>query len=110
MSERLPRLSRRFVHQIIECMAEGVFTLDEDGRISSWNPAMEKITGYAAAEALGRQLRHPAVQPLHQPVLPERSEGVRPHETRPIRRQGMPAAPPRRSRCAGHQERAGRPR
>jgi PAS domain S-box-containing protein len=54
MPERLPRLSRRFVHQIIDCMAEGVFTLDEDGRISSWNPAMEKITGYPAAEALGR--------------------------------------------------------
>ena len=45
----------RFLHQIIECMAEGVFTLDAGGRITTWNPAMEKITGYAAGEALGKR-------------------------------------------------------
>jgi PAS domain S-box-containing protein len=47
-------LSRRFVQHIIDCMAEGVFTLDESGRITSWNPAMEAISGYAAAEAVGK--------------------------------------------------------
>ena len=47
-------LNRRFVQQIIDFMAEGVFTLDEAGRISSWNPAMEKITGYGIEEALGK--------------------------------------------------------
>lgn len=47
-------LNRRFVQQVIDCMAEGVFTLDEAGRITSWNPAMEKITGYPVASALGR--------------------------------------------------------
>jgi len=44
---------RRFLTQIIDSMAEGVFTLDREGRITSWNPAMEHITGYAAAEAIG---------------------------------------------------------
>jgi PAS domain S-box-containing protein len=43
-----------FFNQIIACMAEGVFTLDDAGRITTWNPAMEKITGYPAGEALGR--------------------------------------------------------
>jgi two-component system response regulator HydG len=47
-------LNRRFVQQVIECMAEGVFTLDEGGRITSWNPAMEKSTGYTAEAALGK--------------------------------------------------------
>ena len=47
-------LNRRFVQQVIDCMAEGVFTLDEGGRITSWNPAMEKITGYTAEAALGK--------------------------------------------------------
>ena len=43
----------RFLRQIIKSMADGVFTLDSDGRISSWNPSMERITGYSADEALG---------------------------------------------------------
>ncbi len=55
MSGSRPRLNPRFLSQMIECMAEGVFTLDASGRISSWNPAMERITGYAAQEALGKR-------------------------------------------------------
>jgi two-component system response regulator HydG len=44
----------RFVNQIIDSMADGVFTMDAGGRISSWNPSMERISGYTAQEALGR--------------------------------------------------------
>ncbi len=44
----------RFINRIIDAMADGVFTMDHQGRISSWNPAMERISGYTAAEALGR--------------------------------------------------------
>ena len=44
----------RFIRKIIDCMADGVFTMDAGGRISSWNPAMERISGYSAAEALGK--------------------------------------------------------
>jgi len=44
----------RFVNQIIDSMADGVFTMDADGRVSSWNPSMERISGYTAEEALGR--------------------------------------------------------
>jgi two-component system response regulator HydG len=43
-----------FMNQIIDSMADGVFTMDTAGRISSWNPAMERISGYAAEEALGK--------------------------------------------------------
>jgi len=44
----------RFVNRIIDSMADGVFTMDASGRISSWNPAMERISGYTAREALGQ--------------------------------------------------------
>ena len=44
----------RFINKIIDAMADGVFTMDAEGRISSWNPAMERISGYTAHEALGK--------------------------------------------------------
>ncbi len=43
-----------FLNQIIDTMAEGLFTLDSRGIITSWNKSMEKITGYTANEAVGR--------------------------------------------------------
>ncbi len=43
-----------FVNRIIDSMADGVFTMDAGGRISSWNPSMERISGYSAKEALGK--------------------------------------------------------
>jgi len=44
----------RFLNQIMDSMAEGVFTLDRQGRITSWNRSMEHITGYPASEALNQ--------------------------------------------------------
>ena len=44
----------RFVNLIMDSMAEGVFTLDSQGRVTSWNRAMEVISGYEAHEALGK--------------------------------------------------------
>ncbi len=43
-----------FLNQILDTMAEGLFTLDEQGLITSWNRAMEEISGYSAQEAVGR--------------------------------------------------------
>jgi two-component system, NtrC family, response regulator HydG len=43
-----------FLNQIIDTMAEGLFTLDDQGIITSWNQAMEKISGFSALEAVGR--------------------------------------------------------
>ena len=34
-------------------MAEGLFTLDSNGVITSWNKSMERISGYEACEAVG---------------------------------------------------------
>jgi two-component system, NtrC family, response regulator HydG len=43
-----------FLNQIIDSMAEGLFTLDDRGIITSWNRAMEKISGFTALEAVGK--------------------------------------------------------
>ncbi len=42
-----------FLNQILDNMAEGLFTLDNQGTITSWNKSMEKISGYSAREAIG---------------------------------------------------------
>ncbi len=42
-----------FLNQILDTMAEGLFTLDDQGKITSWNRSMEKITGFSAQEAIG---------------------------------------------------------
>lgn len=44
----------RLLSQIVNSMADGVFTMDTKGRIASWNPSMEKITGYTVSEAMGK--------------------------------------------------------
>ncbi len=47
--------NRRFLSRIIDSMADGVFTMDSHGNITSWNRSMERISGYTAKEALGRR-------------------------------------------------------
>jgi len=43
----------QFVHTILNCVADGVFTVDSDWRITSFNKAAEKITGIPASNAIG---------------------------------------------------------
>ena len=55
MAPSKPELwDERFVSRIIDSMADGVFTLDINGRIASWNKSMERISGFSAEEALGQ--------------------------------------------------------
>ncbi|MGC9195609.1 MAG: sigma-54 interaction domain-containing protein [Syntrophobacteraceae bacterium] len=42
-----------FSRLLLESMADGVFTLDNRGIITSWNPSLARITGYSAGEAIG---------------------------------------------------------
>ena len=46
-------LSDRFFKVILSSIADGVFTVDEQRNITSFNPAAEKITGVSAAKAIG---------------------------------------------------------
>lgn len=41
--------------RLAEALPDALFTTDGDGRITSWNAAAERITGWPRAEALGRE-------------------------------------------------------
>ena len=44
-----------FFESVLHCVADGVFTVDCDWRITSFNRAAERITGVPAERAMGRQ-------------------------------------------------------
>lgn len=50
------RARDRFVQDMLASVQDGVVVLDADGRVATWNRAMEAIAGTAAEAALGRPL------------------------------------------------------
>jgi len=48
-------MEQKFIHTILDSITEGVFTVDRNWNITSFNRAAEKITGISAREALGRK-------------------------------------------------------
>jgi PAS domain S-box-containing protein len=46
-------LDSRFIPLIFDNISHGIFTIDEEGRITTFNRAAEEITGYSRVEALG---------------------------------------------------------
>jgi PAS domain S-box-containing protein len=41
---------------VVECADDAIVCHDRDGRITSWNPAAERMLGYAAADIIGRDI------------------------------------------------------
>jgi PAS domain S-box-containing protein len=52
---------------LIKVSPVGIFVLDRDGKVASWNPAAERIFGWSSDEVVGRQL--PTSMPSHLRVL-----------------------------------------
>ena len=52
---------------LIQVSPVGIFVLDRDGKVASWNPAAERIFGWTSVEVIGRQL--PSSMPSHLRVL-----------------------------------------
>jgi PAS domain S-box-containing protein len=50
-------LDKRFLETILSSVADGVFTVDQQWRITSFNKAAERITGVSACEAVGKKCR-----------------------------------------------------
>ena len=46
--------TQRFVHLIFDAIAHGIFTVDSEGTITSFNRAAEELTGYRRDEVMGR--------------------------------------------------------
>ncbi|KAA1422207.1 SpoIIE family protein phosphatase [Mumia zhuanghuii] len=47
--------NERSLAEILQSTSDGIFTVDAAGRIATWNPACEQITGLAAADVVGRR-------------------------------------------------------
>ncbi|WP_097277060.1 PAS domain S-box protein [Caenispirillum bisanense] len=47
---------QRLLEGIMNSVVDGIITIDDRGRIESFNPAAERIFGYAAAEVVGRNV------------------------------------------------------
>jgi len=80
---------------IIESSEDAVISKDLEGVISSWNPAAERIYGYAAAEALGESMTMLLPQDRaheEQEILEQLRRGVRVEhfETVRLRKDGKP--------------------
>jgi signal transduction histidine kinase len=50
-------VERVVARAVLESMADGVFTLDWEKKITSFNPAAEQITGWRMEDAIGRSCR-----------------------------------------------------
>jgi len=48
---------KEFSENIVESIHVGIVAADLDGRVESWNPQMEKLTGIGRAEAVGQNLQ-----------------------------------------------------
>jgi PAS domain S-box-containing protein len=54
---------RSHLSDVISNTSDGIFVVDANAQLLSWNPAMERITGIARADAVGRSCED--VLPLH---------------------------------------------
>lgn len=50
-----PEMDQQFLLTILSSIADGVFTVDQDWRITSFNRAAERITGVPASRAIGKK-------------------------------------------------------
>ena len=84
--KRIEEMRQRLA-SIVESSADAIISKDMDGTITSWNTGAERIYGYAAEEAVGRNIAMlaPADQAQEIPHIMERlrrGERIEHHETR----------------------------
>ena len=54
MPRQLMKDESIFYKSLLDNLYDGVYFVDRDRRITYWNKGAERITGYAAAEVLGK--------------------------------------------------------
>jgi len=58
---RQEEAQRLELQMVLQTTPAAIFTLDDTRRISTWNPAAERITGYSAAEVVGKPCLIPKI-------------------------------------------------
>jgi PAS domain S-box-containing protein len=57
--------TEEMLHSVVDHVLDGIITIDTRGSIESFNPAAEKIFGYAAAEVIGCNVSMLMPEPYH---------------------------------------------
>ena len=60
-----PAEAEERMRSVLNHVVDGIITIDENGRVESFNPAAERIFGYAAAEVIGLNVRMLMPEPYH---------------------------------------------
>ncbi len=92
-------LRESHLRAVLDNVAEGIITVDENGLVQSFNPAAEQIFGFSASEVIGRRFRTLIAEPISHlfaqtPVGPANCEAalVPRRETVGYRRDGKRVA------------------
>jgi PAS domain S-box-containing protein len=62
-SEAEVRRQKQYFESLVEISPTAVLTLDLEERVTSWNPAAERLFGYSEAEAVGRRVMDLTLRP-----------------------------------------------
>jgi len=57
------------LHSVTDAARDAIIMVDGEGRIAFWNPAAEKMFGYAATEVLGRELHALLAPPRYRKAI-----------------------------------------
>src|SRR5690349_9275819 len=87
---RRPHVTASLLASIVESSDDGIYSIDLDGIITSWNKGAEQLFGYTAAEAIGTPLTMliPLDRPDEETALLERiKRGERIHSYETVRQR-----------------------
>lgn len=93
-SEDLKKSEERYHRMVSEVQDYVIIFIDRDGKIQNWNKGAEKIKGYSAEEAIGKNFRMFYLPEDREAKLPERliqialEEGKSNHEGWRVRKDG----------------------
>lgn len=59
------RRSEEHIRSVVNTIVDGIITIEQDGTVETFNPAAERIFGFAASEVIGQNIRMLMPEPYH---------------------------------------------